>query len=162
MTTERGGLPAEDDPTKNPFLGGFGVYQGDNLGGGTGRGMSDNGSNLPILAADAAEEEEGPLTDSQRGAIVGAAKDVVVQKNKFPNTREFFAGVCSAVSKVCENLGLKKAAAWFKDLSDAVMQRVSVKDIRAARNAGKGVQDASVSDTEAKPQRPSGQHGRSV
>jgi hypothetical protein len=160
MTTER-----EETPQNNPFMvssDGIDVFRSDGSGG-TGRGMSDNGSNLPILAAYAVEKKEGhDLTGSQREAVAAAVTDVVVKKNKFPTTREFFAGVCSAVSKVCENLGLKKAAAWFKDLSDAVMQRVSVKDIRAARNAGQGVQDASAYDTGAKPQRPSGEYGRSV
>lgn len=158
MTKER-----DETPESNPFLGGFGVYQGGD-GGGAGRGFADDGRELLILAAYAVQNQEGhKLTDSQEEAVAAAVTDVVVKKNKFPTTREFFAGVCSAVSKVCEKLGLKKAASWFKDLSDAVMQRVSVKDIRAARVAGQeAVQGTSVSVTTAKSDRSSGQQGRSV
>ncbi len=148
MTTER-----EETPQNNPFIGGFGVYEG-----GTGRGFADDGRELPTLAADAVAAKEGrDLTGSQREAVVGAVTDVLVQKNKFPTTREFFAGVCSAVSKVCEKLGLKKAASWFKDLSEAVIKRMSVKDVRAARVAGhEAVQGTSASVTTAKPDRSSG------
>jgi hypothetical protein len=142
------------------FIDGLGVC-GDGSGR-EGRDFGDDGNELSTLVADEVQTQEGHnIPDSQKKVIVDAIDSV--KKNNFSTTREFFVGVCNAVSLACDKLGLKKAASWFKDLSEAVKRGMSVKAIRAARGAGQeAVQGASATPTRVKPDRSLVQHGRSV